>query len=147
MHFITGGAYNGKRNWVKHAYHLTAMEHAWFSAYKNDASFLFDPKCEYPSIVVLEGMEKWIRQQLSVKSDPDQLQAVFQETLNNWIHWENRVADRRLIIIGTDITKGIVPAEQKDRVHRDVTGRLYQYLAGKSSRMYIIWYGISENVK
>ena len=52
-----------------------------------------------------------------------------------------------VILIGTDITKGIVPIEAENRVWRDVTGRVYQDTVSICNRVDLIWYGINKRLK
>lgn len=51
------------------------------------------------------------------------------------------------ILIGTEIGCGIVPLEKKDRIWRDETGRVYQLLAKKASKVERIWAGIPVTIK
>lgn len=54
---------------------------------------------------------------------------------------------RKLVIIGTDISKGIVPLEKENRLWRDFTGWVYQDLVAKAERVDVIWYGINQIMK
>ena len=146
MHFITGGAFNGKKTWVKNHYKLETLEYLWLSAYKND-SLVKTADSKHPPIVILEGMEKWISNNVTSNKTTASILIELQDRLNSWIKWEKQSEQHRLLIIGTDISKGIVPTEQQDRHWRDITGWMYQYIAKQSSHMDVIWYGINQRIK
>lgn len=69
------------------------------------------------------------------------------QLLENGIAWERTNPKRTLVIIGTDMTKGIVPLDKRKRSWRDITGWCYQDLVKKSNRVDLIWYGINERIK
>jgi len=146
MHFITGGAFNGKKSWVKNRYQLEMLEHLWLSAYKNE-SLVKTAASELPPIVILEGIEQWISRLITPDQTNDHLLIELQSQLDTWIEWKKQSEQHRLIIIGTDISKGIVPTEQQHRHWRDITGWMYQYIAKQSSHMDVIWYGINQRIK
>jgi len=146
MHFITGGAFNGKSKWVKNHYQLETLDYLWLSAYKND-SLVKTADSELPPIVILEGMEQWILNYVMSIKTTDSILTELQDRLDSWIKWEKQSEQHRLIIIGTDISKGIVPTEQQDRHWRDISGWIYQYVAKQSSHMDVIWYGINQRFK
>lgn len=63
------------------------------------------------------------------------------------IFTENIDRLKQKIIIGTEIGCGIVPLEEKERVWRDETGRVYQLLAMKARKVERIWAGIPVTIK
>src|SRR5690625_7474573 len=65
----------------------------------------------------------------------------------NCLNWQERNPDRTLILIGDDISKGVVPTNRKVREWRDMTGLLYQRLIQASERSDILWYSISKQLK
>lgn len=144
MHFIIGGAFNGKRAWVKNAYNMYENK-KWVSAYDNDQlpinliQFAHD-------VVILEGVEKWLKQ-LSVTIDANKCREIWSNCLENWLTWEQARVDRQLVMIGTDISKGIVPLEAENRRWRDVTGWVYQDITAKSEKVDVIWYGLNQTIK
>ncbi|SFD40779.1 Adenosyl cobinamide kinase/adenosyl cobinamide phosphate guanylyltransferase [Lentibacillus persicus] len=144
MHFITGGAFNGKRKWVKNHY---AQEHClWLSAYDGNT---LKKQCNeaLPEVVVLEGLEEWVNIQIDPAILPDKQCREMMQEIEPWLAWEKADSRRRLVIIGTDISKGIVPANKEERMWRDMTGWLYQRLAAKAERVDLIWYGIEQTIK
>jgi adenosyl cobinamide kinase/adenosyl cobinamide phosphate guanylyltransferase len=50
-------------------------------------------------------------------------------------------------VIGSDITKGVVPLEKENRIWRDLTGWAYQDTAAKAEKVDIIWYGLNQTMK
>ncbi|WHX42702.1 bifunctional adenosylcobinamide kinase/adenosylcobinamide-phosphate guanylyltransferase [Mesobacillus sp. AQ2] len=142
MHFVTGGAFNGKSKWVREQYQLEDLEHTWISAYKGEKI----PDLNSKKIIVLEGIEVWIREvtrSISADSSREKWQSLIQE----WMKWESMDDKRKLILIGNDISKGIVPIAPEERLWRDATGWVYQDLVSDAERVDVIWYGISQKLK
>ncbi|WP_227936143.1 bifunctional adenosylcobinamide kinase/adenosylcobinamide-phosphate guanylyltransferase [Alkalihalobacillus deserti] len=71
----------------------------------------------------------------------------FQEWIETWIDWECHKKDRTLILIGTDIGKGVVPVEEEARRYRDLVGWCFQDMVKKAMRVDVIWYGLNEQLK
>nr|WP_251551837.1 bifunctional adenosylcobinamide kinase/adenosylcobinamide-phosphate guanylyltransferase [Neobacillus muris] len=144
MHFITGGAFNGKRAWVKRSY--TFMEtDSWLSAY--DGHVLpVELKEKDVELLVLEGIEIWIKR-LTDQYDAGKCREIWDQCLINWERWEKEQEQHQLIIIGTDIMKGIVPIEKENRIWRDAAGWAFQDLAAKADKVDLIWYGINQTIK
>ncbi|TRM12093.1 hypothetical protein FH966_10590 [Lentibacillus cibarius] len=144
MHFITGGAFNGKRKWVKRNY---AMDQCvWLTAYEAD-SLTMPPNADIPSVVVLEGLEEEIHTRINPVLSPDTIRQDVMNQIDPWLAWEAADSHRRLVIIGTDISKGIVPMGKRDRLWRDVTGWVYQDLVERAERADVIWYGMEQTIK
>ena len=144
MHFVTGGAFNGKSKWVKTYYGLTE-NHCWKSGF-DKPKIPLDVSRFYGNVVVLEGVEHWIKG-LTLESEPEECRAIWRSLLGIWQSWESENQDRTVVIIGTDITKGIVPREKEERDWRDVTGWAFQDLALKADRVDVIWYGLNQQLK
>lgn len=144
MHFITGGAFNGKRKWVKN--HYAANHHLWLNAYNADpfSKWFYEST---PDVVVVEGIEDWIYKQIDTTTLPDRQRQNIMRQIEPWLEWEKANSDRRLVIIGTDISKGIVPADKRERLWRDLTGWVYQALVVKAERADVIWYGVEQTLK
>lgn len=140
MHFITGGAFNGKRAWVKKKY----GPGWWHSAYQGVP--ILQEVLIKDDLLILEGVEIWLKA-LTEKYDSNQCLEIWNSCLENWILWESAQQNRKLVVIGTDITKGIVPMESENRLWRDVTGWAYQQLAAKAEQVEIIWYGLNQTIK
>lgn len=146
MHFVVGGAFNGKAKWVKRHYEHFDLD--WRSAYH--PSFRkewFDDAATFENYTVLEGIEQYIKTCLSRHHHADKLRMMFNERLNAWLDWENGAEERTLILIGNDLSKGIVPIDKEDRLWRDVTGWCYQDITSLADRVELIWYGIAKQLK
>lgn len=142
MHFITGGAFNGKSAWVKETYSLNEGNCKWFSGYKNHP--LTDHLPVRKRYLVISGMEQYSKVWLQTE-DELTIYKNWQQKLTTWNEMEKE--GQNIIIIGSDISKGIVPIDRGERLWRDVTGRIYQQTTAACERVDVIWYGISMNVK
>jgi len=142
MHVVTGGAYHGKSSWVKNFYRLDD-ESAWISAYRHHpCPYTIDMISE---VVILEGIEEWIRQTTVKDKSFDRNDG--QRVINSWLAWELEDKNRQLIVIGTDISKGIVPMDREDRWWRDMVGWFFQDLVLHCERFDVVWYGIPMQLK
>lgn len=143
MHFVTGGVYNGKSKWVRQQYQVTD-DSVWVSAYRNhDFPETINPQSK---LMVLEGLELWINQDTQ-QLDAADIRASWKLRIDGFLNWEKENEDRHLIIIGNDLSKGIVPIEASDRTWRDACGWVYQDLAERADRVELIWYGINQQLK
>ncbi|TWT27621.1 bifunctional adenosylcobinamide kinase/adenosylcobinamide-phosphate guanylyltransferase [Planomicrobium sp. CPCC 101110] len=129
MHIVFGGAFNGKREYVREQ--LGNQEVSWFEGVMPERSPLF---------TVIAGVEKWVKLQLETgKSEKEILESASDALLLN--------ESSRQIWILTDINRGIVPLDPIERQQRDVVGRLYQFLFKEAASVTRIWYGIPETLK
>lgn len=128
MHIIIGGAYNGKREYVNAM--LVGREAEWF-----EGAIPSDRQHSDPSqIIVIAGIEKWLAQTELSESD----------AIN---HVLAAIAGRDVIVVLTDIGRGIVPIDAQHRKLRDACGRLYQRLMVEADEVTRIWYGIAQILK
>jgi adenosyl cobinamide kinase/adenosyl cobinamide phosphate guanylyltransferase len=97
-------------------------------------------------VIVLEGVELWLKD-LTKNYEANKCREIWNRRLENWLTWEKANLNRKLIVIGTDITKGIVPLEAENRRWRDVTGWAFQDIAAKSKKVDVIWYGLNQTIK
>ncbi|WP_040209550.1 bifunctional adenosylcobinamide kinase/adenosylcobinamide-phosphate guanylyltransferase [Neobacillus jeddahensis] len=144
MHFVTGGAFNGKRAWVNKTYCVKGPE-VWLSAY-HDIPLPEQLKDNDQDVIILEGIELWLKE-LTMNHEASRCRDIWNQCLHYWLSWESGKEDRQLIVIGTDITKGIVPMERENRLWRDVTGWAYQDIAAQSEKVDVIWYGLNQTIK
>ncbi len=144
MHFITGGAFNGKKAWVKNNYEVTE-EKDWISAYQNQPlpDELTGIQHEF---LILEGIEIWLKS-LAEQFGAKRAREIWKARLEHWRLWEKGNSNRKLVVIGTDITKGIVPLGENNRLWRDAAGWAFQDTAAASDRVDVIWYGINQTIK
>jgi len=127
MHIVIGGAFNGKRAYVK----KLQPDAIWYEAQW--------PTTTAPKIVVA-GLEGLLRAHL--EEDEQQVAMQFASRL--------KALDDQcesLTVILTDMGRGVVPLEAEARQLRDTCGRLYQQLFQQAQTITHIWYGIPEILK
>ncbi|PPA69660.1 bifunctional adenosylcobinamide kinase/adenosylcobinamide-phosphate guanylyltransferase [Jeotgalibacillus proteolyticus] len=139
MHFVIGGAYNGKREWVKKQ--LT----------ENQILMLNKPLGNEPlssfKVIVKSDLECWILDECDKGKGEETLLQLWENELKNLLEWEQQDKDRSLFIIGTDQSKGIVPMDRAERKARDLLGWCHQHTAKKAEHVTRIWYGIAQELK
>ncbi|WKA54106.1 bifunctional adenosylcobinamide kinase/adenosylcobinamide-phosphate guanylyltransferase [Planococcus shixiaomingii] len=129
MHIVFGGAFNGKREYVKEL--LGNQSVSWHEASLPGTA---------ASLSVIAGVEKWVKNMLEDgKSEEEIIKEARTAILLN--------ESSRQIWILTDINRGIVPFEPLERQQRDVVGRLYQFLFKEAESITRVWYGIPEIIK
>lgn len=146
LHFVMGGACNGKAEWVRiHYDECQYPRESWIKAY--ECSY-YDSISEdsTDSLVVIEGIEYWIRE-LSLQYESDAVRRIWKEALLKWDRWEKEGWRRKVVIIGSDITRGIVPVEKLDRKWRDDAGWAFQDTVQLCDRVDHIWYGMGQRIK
>ena len=125
MRIVFGGAFNGKRKFVKEQMVVDNFE--WYEGE-------LPPKAAEAAVIA--GLEKWVEQQLLLKVS----EAIILEQIQ-------AVCSQKRIWILTDMNRGIVPTDALERELRDVIGRIYQYLFKEANEVIRIWYGIPQTIK
>ena len=144
MHVITGGAYNGKWEFAKQFFDLSKeAEFIKYSGYNNDKlpSDFTEVKADF---FIIQGIELYVKGFFEKKAS---VRSQTEEFVLNCLNWQEANPKRKLILIGNDISKGVVPVEKTDREWRDMTGLMYQRLVQVSERYDVIWYGINKQLK
>ncbi len=134
MRVVIGGAFNGKRAFVKN--YLENQSTGRIDLFEGEL-----PKGQFVgnSHVVIGNFEKIIEQNLTLEED---------EIVEKIVSRLNEIdAQAELICICTDIGRGIVPLDPTERKVRDTCGRLYQKLLAGSNSVCRIWYGIPQILK
>jgi adenosylcobinamide kinase / adenosylcobinamide-phosphate guanylyltransferase len=145
MFFVTGGAFNGKGAWVRKKYQITEENSIWKSTYRNQSfNDNFDQTTK--TILIFEGIELEIKKRLESES-AENVQQSWRSFLVKLLEWEEASKGRLVILIGSDITKGIVPVDKEERNWRDVTGRVFQDTSLFCERVDLIWYGLQHRLK
>ncbi|WP_303985204.1 bifunctional adenosylcobinamide kinase/adenosylcobinamide-phosphate guanylyltransferase [Niallia circulans] len=145
MHFITGGSFHGKKSWT-----VTFAREQGFTEGK--VLRLFDEKeismanNEKGSFYRIEGLEWMIKNRLQEET-LEQTINYMEKLVEALLQWEREENNRCVFIIGSDITKGIVPIDRRDRLWRDATGLIFQRIAAAADRVDVIWYGLNERLK
>ncbi|WP_342513270.1 bifunctional adenosylcobinamide kinase/adenosylcobinamide-phosphate guanylyltransferase [Sporosarcina sp. FSL K6-1522] len=126
MRIYIGGAHNGKRDYVRTM--LVDKECVWFEGEC--------PPQNLPTTqpIVIAGLEKWL-----AETELPEAEAV--ESIMKAIEV------RDVIVILTDIGRGIVPIDAQQRQLRDACGRLYQRLMAEADEVTRIWYGLAQILK
>ncbi|WP_196001726.1 bifunctional adenosylcobinamide kinase/adenosylcobinamide-phosphate guanylyltransferase [Clostridium sp. 1001271B_151109_B4] len=124
MILVFGGAYNGKKDFIKEKFNID--EENIF--YCNDDKIDFSKK-------VICGIHKFTyNNTLKNKSSLEYIK-------------ENINLFKDKIIISDEISSGIVPLKKEDRMWREETGRCLQYLSKESSCVYRVFCGIPTIIK
>lgn len=124
MHLIIGGAYQGKLTFAKKEYGFT--EEQIFFCTQEGIDF------SKPCITHLEEYTYGCAQR---QEDPRQY---FEEHREEW---------KDAVLICRDISCGVVPLEKQDRMWRETTGDLCQYLAGKAEKVSKLFCGLEQRLK
>lgn len=126
MRVFIGGAFNGKREYVRKL----------LKAQGRDGIQWIEGRLPSPGKepVVIAAIERWLAEcKLSEEQVINQVMEI--------------VRSRDVVFILTDIGRGIVPVEEEQRELRDVCGRLYQRLLAEADEVTRIWYGIAQLLK
>ncbi len=140
MYLVTGGAFQGKRKWVKQLLQDTSGNILWINSYEKHEYSL--EEFEHTNIVVIEVLEELVRITLE-----ENQREYWSHILSMWNNWEKQGENRRIIIIGCEVGLGIVPLNKEDRDWRDLVGWVYQDFADKSDIVVRIWCGLPEIIK
>lgn len=124
MHVIFGGAFNGKRAYVEQR--IQGRNVQWLDV-EVDAHVLL-PNIE---VIIVFGVENL-------------LESKSKELLEKMEKWDEQA---EVLVIATEIGRGIVPMDASMRKLRDDVGRFYQQLFTKADSVTRIWYGISQTIK
>ena len=125
MILITGGSFQGKKDWAKEAFQL-----------KDDDFFTCSEGTELDfSKKAVEHLEAFVLG--CIREGKDAL--TFFE--------EKKEAFQDKILIGDDIFSGVVPMEKENRMWREEAGRLYVSLSKEASEVYRVFLGIGKRLK
>ncbi|EGA88318.1 hypothetical protein GPDM_15894 [Planococcus donghaensis MPA1U2] len=130
MHIVFGGAFNGKRQYVKNL--MQNEKASWHEG-------MMPPLTRKDSVTVIAGVERWVKEELEQGLTEQQLIEKVKKTLST--------SQSKQIWVLTDLNRGIVPTERIEREMRDVVGRIYQFLFTEAQQITRIWYGIPQTIK
>ncbi|CUO45535.1 MULTISPECIES: bifunctional adenosylcobinamide kinase/adenosylcobinamide-phosphate guanylyltransferase [Clostridium] len=124
MILVFGGAYNGKKDFIKEKFNIN----------EEDIFYCSDGEIDFSKKVIC-GLHKFTyNNTLKNKSSLEYIK-------------ENINLFKDKIIISDEISSGIVPLKKEDRMWREETGRCLQYLSKESSCVYRVFCGISTIIK
>lgn len=129
MQIVFGGAFNGKRQYVKEM--LAGRKAVWYEGKLPESA---------DKLTVVAGVEQWIKEQLENRMDEEAIHHAVKKAVQLQTYGEQ-------IWVVTDMNRGIVPIDPIERRLRDVVGRVYQYLFKEADQITRIWYGIPETIK
>ncbi|MGM9925662.1 MAG: bifunctional adenosylcobinamide kinase/adenosylcobinamide-phosphate guanylyltransferase [Bacillus sp. (in: firmicutes)] len=133
MHVVIGGAYSGKRAFVKSEWKVDQ----WISAYDGMG---MDEKL-HGDVVVLEGFEVWVGRLLEEGKTDREIVDLYRE-------WFSELSGRsQVILIMLEIGRGIVPVEEHHRRLRDVVGWVQQEAVKQAAGVTSIWHGLAKAMK
>ncbi|MFC4322244.1 bifunctional adenosylcobinamide kinase/adenosylcobinamide-phosphate guanylyltransferase [Litchfieldia salsa] len=142
MQLVIGGAFSGKRKWVRETYGNCS----WISAYNGDRIEDWETKWEKNTTLVLEGWEQWISSELekgdTINEIRNEINVFFLRLLE-----EERNRNSQITLIMLEIGKGIVPLQKDERSLRDLSGWIAQDAASLSTEVYYMWNGLSKRMK
>lgn len=122
---VTGGAYQGKTDWVNNKY----RDIIWVKS--ADDMTDTDNKIHIPAINNLHLLaKKWAGN----KTEAEHLLKILTE-MDNWI------------VVSDEIGSGIVPVDKSERLWREETGRLLCRIAAISDEVYRVQLGIPVLIK
>lgn len=124
MILVFGGAYNGKKDFIKEKFNID----------EEDIFYCNDDKIDFSKKVIC-GIHKFTyNNTLKNKSSLEYIK-------------ENINLFKDKIIISDEISSGIVPLKKEDRMWREETGKCLQYLSKESSCVYRVFCGIPTIIK
>ena len=126
MRLVIGGAFQGKKEYVKNTFYLedSEMKDGANASYED----IFSAPCLY-------HFHQWIRKGLEENWDLEDL--------------ETRLLEKnpQVILISNELGYGVVPMEVFDRKYREATGRICTRIAAKSSQVIRVVCGIGTVIK
>ncbi|MGR3765994.1 bifunctional adenosylcobinamide kinase/adenosylcobinamide-phosphate guanylyltransferase [Rossellomorea sp. NS-SX7] len=141
MQFVTGGAFNGKSQWVRET---NKQKLEWVNLSEECTLPQPDPS---QNTVVLEGLEYLILNEVRKEKEMNSIRSEFHSLFETWMDWEGALTPRNVIWVGSDIGRGIVPIDSTERKWRDLTGWVYQDLVKLADSVYEIWFGLPQRLK
>ncbi|WP_025785562.1 bifunctional adenosylcobinamide kinase/adenosylcobinamide-phosphate guanylyltransferase [Sporosarcina sp. D27] len=130
MHIVIGGSANGKRKFVRE---MMPAKTIWFGDEAPLELMRLNELPDHQSAVIC-NVEEWMATQL------DDEEKAIHDLLN-------AILGKNVTFIITDIGRGIVPMDARERALRDACGRLNQHLMKVAEGVTRIWYGIPQKLK
>lgn len=136
MHVIIGGAYSGKRQFVKKQ--ISSAQ--WISAY-DDKIISEEMITVENGTIVLEGFEIWIAHYIQSGKSNLEICALFDH------YFDLLTAKCDVYIIMLEVGRGVVPIEVESRRLRDIMGWIQQSAVKKAEKATYMWHGLSQRLK
>ncbi|MBD3107734.1 bifunctional adenosylcobinamide kinase/adenosylcobinamide-phosphate guanylyltransferase [Bacillus sp. AGMB 02131] len=132
MHVVIGGAYSGKRQFVRENWESFQLISAYEKKHWDESVT--------EAVIAYEGFEVWVEELLDNGKSND-------EIINWFKQWLNDLDNRNVILIMLEIGKGIVPIEEKNRRLRDIVGWIQQEAVRQADKATSIWHGLAKTMK
>ena len=126
MKFITGGAYQGKRNFAIN--HLNIDKKDIYDCDIYDINKIINSKCIYNYHILIKNL---------ILKDIDTIESTENILLNN----------KDIVIIMNEIGCGIVPVDKKERFWREMCGKCGCIIAGKAETVVRVVCGTGVVIK
>ena len=134
MRLVLGGVAQGKRNYVKTAYHIS--ENDIFSGENAELEQLCGAKA-------VDKFHLWVRRKVKEQADVPKLTETFIKKNPDCIVICNQKAERRCNEVGC----GVVPMLKEEREYREQVGRMQVILAKSSESVERVICGIAQKIK
>ena len=125
MHFIIGGAYQGKRDYAKSRFGIKEEE---IMTCTEDGEIRFDAPC-------IDRIEEFVLRCVKNGEDPTEL---FRRNREKW---------NDSVLICRDLFCGVVPMGAEMRAWREAAGRLCAYLASEAEGVTRMFCGLETRLK
>ncbi|WP_417897982.1 bifunctional adenosylcobinamide kinase/adenosylcobinamide-phosphate guanylyltransferase [Bacillus haimaensis] len=142
MQLVIGGAFAGKRDIVRKKH----KEFSWVSSYHNDLLSNWDLKWQSGTTLVLEGWERWVKQQLKKEVEDAVIRVEFSRLFQCFLE-EERLRNDCIVLIMLEVGRGIVPIEEDERRFRDLAGWILQDAAKMAEEVQYVWHGMAKRLK
>lgn len=146
MKLITGGAYSGKRNYVRSL--APASQLGWISCYEEHELEQWGSRWTTCTKLVLEGWECWIEKKLAEGMSAQKIEQRMMKMVADLVQVERddeaRLTGKEAYLIVLEMGRGIVPVRAEDRMLRDMIGRLSQEAARHADEVIYLWHGLPQ---
>ncbi len=126
MKLVTGGAYQGKTEWVRQYWHVGIQDMA--DGANCDENMLNRAKA-------VNHFHLLVKRWMAENRDP---MAAIQKLVES---------KKDLIVITDTIGSGIVPMDREERLYREIHGRVCCWLAGEADEVVRVVCGIGQRIK
>jgi adenosylcobinamide kinase/adenosylcobinamide-phosphate guanylyltransferase len=150
MLLVTGGAYCGKRRYVKDMY-ADFVDFSWVSAYEGitweQTREHWEECWSEGSVFVLEGWELWLNEAMSASSaSVNDIRTEFRDFMVKVPEAQQKRGEPAVFIM-LEMGRGIVPMSPRDRMLRDASGWLMQDAASLCDEVYYVWHGLAKKLR
>ncbi len=135
MFLVTGGAYNGKKDWSAAHWKIADEDFLDGAVCGADDPGVSGTDYSACGIRALDNFHLLVKRWIVAGLDPD---AMTDSLIN---------AGPDLIIITDEIGSGIVPADKSERDYREIHGRICCRLAKEAQEVWRVFCGIGQRIK